>query len=193
MSKSIAGLALDDFRKSSAIVSATCVGASGWNAQIHDAAITAARSVLMYVWDSATGWIWVCSTTKEHFADVSRRASCEHPAAVQAIRGKLGNLIYRAATGDPDDGATWENELGSMLAAYSGTTQTWQLADGLRDGGHFIVLYYRKPGEVDGILRPFVLPVSATGRDVLPVESLRGAIGSVEKMDRQRHPEWFAV
>lgn len=196
MNPGVGSKALDDFWKSSAIVSATCVGASGWDAQIHDAETTVAPSVLMYVWDSATGWIWVCSTTKERFADASLRASRERPAVVQAIRAKLGNSIYRAAkgqAGDPEDGAPWETVLGSMLAAYAGTTQTWKLADGLRDGGHFIVLYYRKPGDVDGMLRPFVLPVSATGRDVLSVQHLRDAIGSVEKMDLQRHPEWFSV
>lgn len=188
--------ALDDFWRSSAIVSAACVGANGWNAQIHDPAATAAPSVIMYVWDSASGWIWVCSTSKKRFAETSQRASRERPKVVEAIRGKLGNTIYRAATGlgaDPEDDATWENVLGSMLAAYAGTTQTWKLADGLRDGGHFIVMYYRKPGENDGMLRPFVLPESATGRDVLSVDRLRSVIRSVEQMDRARHPEWFAA
>lgn len=194
MRPSIGSKALDDFWKSSAIVSAACIGANGWNAQIHNAEATAAPSVLMYVWDSASGWIWVCSTNRDRFAATSGRASRERPDVLEAIRSKLGNAIYRAASGlvpGPEDHAPWENVLGSMLAAYAGTTQTWKLSDGLREGGHFIVLYYRRAGESEGLLRPFVLPGSATGRDVLTVEYLRAAIGSVETVDRVRHPEWF--
>ena len=114
---------------------------------------------------------------------------------VDAIRGKLGSVIYRAATGlgpDPADEAPWEQVLASMLAAYAGTTQAWAVADGLRDGGHFIVSYYRKVGEAVGMLRPFARSGDTHGRDVLSVERLLGAVKSVQSMDRARHPEWFA-
>ncbi len=53
--------------------------------------------------------------------------------------GKLGDVIYRAATGrEPDlaDAAPWEHTLGSMLEGYARTTQAWPVADGLRGGLH---------------------------------------------------------
>lgn len=103
-------------------------------------------------------------------------------------------MIYRAATGissDPADEAPWEQVLGSMLAAYAGTTQAWAAAGRLSGGGHFIVNYYRKPGESAGTLRPFGLSGDTRGRDVLLVERLLDAVRSVQRMDRERHPEWF--
>lgn len=79
-----------------------------------------------------------------------------------------------------------------MLAAYAGTTQAYRLANGLQGGGHFIVSYYRKPGQQHGMLRPFTLSADTRGRDVLAVEQLLHAVRSVQSMDRERHPEWFA-
>lgn len=43
------------------------------------------------------------------------------------------------------------------------------------------------------MLRPFALPASARGRDVLPVGELREVIRSVSAMDHARHPEWFGA
>ena len=187
---------LADFSKASAVITSACASASGWDAQVHNAAAAAAASVLMYVWDSATGWVWVCSVPSERFTAESQRASRARPEVVQAIRSDLGNTIYRVATGlatEPTDEGQWENLLGMLLAAYAGTTQVWQVTKGLHDGGHFVVLFYREKGREHGNLRPFALPRAATGRDVLPVEWLRGAIREVEKMDRARHPEWFQL
>ena len=195
MKASIGKQALADFWRSSSIVTSACADAAGWSAEIHNAAAVASPCVLLYVWDSATGWTWLCSVPRERFTAASTRASREPSAVVYAIRSKLGDVIYRAATGldpDPADEAPWEQVLGSMLAAYAGTTQAWAVAGGLRDGGHFIVNYYRKPGEAFGMLRPFARSGDTRGRDVLPVERLLDAVRSVQRMDRERHPEWFA-
>lgn len=194
MKADIASAALADFDKSSAFVTSACASAAGWSSAIHDPRAAVAKSVLQYVWDSATGWIWVCSVPCEAFARASVAASREAGTGVDSIRGSLGNAIWRAATGQVPDlvpGVSWEVELASLLASYAGTTQVWQLTNRLQDGGHFIVLYYRAPSQAVGILRPFALPVSAKGRDVLPVGELRGVIQSVSAMDRARHPEWF--
>ena len=78
-----------------------------------------------------------------------------------------------------------------MLAAYAGTTQTWALADGFQVGGHFIVLYYRQAGQQHGMLRPFALPASASSREILPIDKLRGVVAQVVAMDRSRHPDWL--
>lgn len=194
MKKSIGQQAIEDFWRSTSIVTSACAGAAGWSVEIHDEEAAASPSVLLYVWDSETGWTWLCSVPRERFIAVSIEASRERPAVIDAIRGKLGSVIYRAATGldsDPADEFPWAQVLGSMLAAYAGTTQAWAVAGGLRDGGHFIVNYYRKAGEEFGRLRPFALSGDTRGRDVLPVESLLDAVRSVQKIDRTRHPDWF--
>jgi hypothetical protein len=194
MKKSIGQQAIDDFWRSTSIVTSACAGAAGWSVEIHDEEAAASPSVLLYVWDSETGWTWLCSVPRERFIAVSIEASRGRPAVIDAIRGKLGSVIYRAATGldsDSADEVPWAQVLGSMLAAYAGTTQAWAVAGGLRDGGHFIVNYYRKAGEEFGRLRPFALSGDTRGRDVLPVESLLDAVRSVQKIDRTRHPDWF--
>lgn len=194
MKADMVSTAMADFDKSSAFVTSACASAAGWSAGIHDPRAAAARSVLQYVWDSASDWTWVCSVPCDVFARASVAASRESPAGVDAVRGSLGHAIWRAATvhgSDPVSGVPWEIELGSLLASYAGTTQVWQVTNRLQDGGHFIVLYYREPSRSDGMLRPFALPASARGRDVLPVADLRGVISSVSAMDRARHPEWF--
>lgn len=194
MKKSIGQQAIEDFWRSTSIVTSACAGAAGWSVEIHDEEAATSPSVLLYVWDSETGWTWLCSVPRERFIAVSIEASRGRPAVIDAIRGKLGSVIYRAATGldsDPADEFPWAQVLGSMLAAYAGTTQAWAVAGGLRDGGHFIVNYYRKAGEEFGRLRPFALSGDTRGRDVLPVESLLDAVRSVQKIDRTRHPDWF--
>lgn len=196
MKTSIGKQALADFWRSASIVTSACAGAAGWSVEMHDEEAAASPSVLLYVWDSETGWTWLCSVPRQRFAATSTKASSERPAVVDSIRGKLGSVIYRAAMGldpDPADEAPWEQVLGSMLAAYAGTTQAWAAADRLSGGGHFIVSYYRKAGEAVGMLRPFALSGDTRGRDVLAVERLIGAVRSVQSMDRKRHPEWFGA
>jgi len=186
--------ALHDFDQASAFITTASADAAGWSAQVHDARAAAGPSVLLYVWDRTSDWIWVCSTPCDVFTRLSVAASREAPGGVDAIRGSLGQSIWRAATGKceglaPD--VPWETELGSLVALYAGTTQVWQMTDRLKEGGHFIVMYYRQATESDGMLRPFALPVGAKGRDVLPVDELREVMQSVCAMDLARHPEWF--
>ena len=186
---------LSDFAAASSAITSACASAAGWESAVHDPAIAAGPSVLSYVWDQASGWIWVCSAGVEQFDRQADKASRARPKVVDGIRSALGELIFHAANGAAVDlglGESWEQSLGSMLAAYAGTTQTWALADGFPGGGHFIVLYYRKAGQKHGMLRPFALPRSASAREVLPVEQLREVIGQVLETDRARHPEWVA-
>lgn len=137
----------------------------------------------------------MCSTRCEIFGKLSLTASRETTKGIETIRGGLGQSIWRAATGQPQlepVGVSWEIRPGSLLASYAGTTQVWQVTDRLREGAHFIVLYYRRPNQSDGMLRPFALPAASGGRDLLTVKALREVIGSVSTMDRERHPEWFS-
>lgn len=185
---------LSDFAAASASITSACASAAGWESAVHDSAVAAGPCVLSYVWDQPTGWLWVCSAGVEQFDQQADRGSREKPKVVAGIRSALGNLIFHAANGAAVDlglGETWEQALGSMLAAYAGTTQTWALTDGFPVGGHFIVLHYRQPGQRAGMLRPFSLPQSSSAREVLPVEKLRDVIRQVVEMDRARHPDWL--
>ena len=186
--------ALRDFDQASVFITSAAANAAGWSAQVHDPRVAGVPSVLQYVWDSGTKWIWVCSTPCDVFGRLSEAASRESSAGLEAIRGCLGQSIWRAASGQTQAVASevsWEIELGSLLASYAGTTKVWQLTNRLQEGGHFIVLYYRQSSQSNGILRPFALPVEARGRDLLPVAELREVIESISSMDRVRHPEWF--
>lgn len=184
---------LSAFSSASSAITSACASAAGWESAVHDPAVAAGPCVLSYVWDQASGWLWVCSTSPAQFDRQADKGARAKPKVVDGIRLALGELIFHAANGAAVDlglGATWEQALGSMLAAYAGTTQTWALADGFPGGGHFIVLYYRKAGQQHGMLRPFALPRSASAREVLPVEKLREVVGQVVAMDSARHPEW---
>ena len=186
---------LSDFAAASSAITSACASAAGWNSAVHDPALAAGPCVLSYVWDQPSGWSWVCSASVEQFDRQADKASRARPKVVDGIRSAVGDLVVNAAGGSPVDlglGESWEHALGSMLAAYAGTTQTWALSDGFPVGGHFIVLHYRKAGQRAGLLRPFALPQSASAREVLPVERLHEVIGQVQKMDRARHPAWFA-
>ena len=186
--------AMADFAKSSALLTSSCASAAGWDSTVHDPATAAGPCVLSYVWDSATDWMWVCSVSVDMFDAQADQASRAKPEIVDGIRSALGELIYHAVCGKPRDlglAPTWELALGQMLAAYAGTTQTWSFADGLREGGHFVTLFYRKPGEPVGMLRPVILPAGRCTRDLLAVEQLRQVIRRVRETDFARHPEWF--
>lgn len=185
---------LSDFSAASASITSACASAAGWESAVHDSAVAAGPCVLSYVWDQPTGWLWVCSAGVEQFDQHAVKASRAKPKVVDGIRAAVGELVFNAASGAPVDlglGETWEQALGSMLAAYAGTTQTWLLSDGFPAGGHFIVLHYRQPGQRAGMLRPFSLPQSSSARELLPVEKLRGVIRQVVEMDRARHPDWL--
>lgn len=90
-----------------------------------------------------------------------------------------------AASQDPD----WEQQLGCLLTLYAGTTRTWEAAGRFKNGGHFIVLNYRRTGARDGRLRPFAV---ADSQRVLPAAELKSMIADVVAVDRARHPEWFS-
>lgn len=185
---------LSGFAGTSSLITSACASAAGWDSAVHDPATAAGPCVLSYVWDQPSGWVWVCSTSPKQFAAQAGKASNAKPKVIGGIRLALGDLIFHAASGAPVDlglGATWENALGSMLAAYAGTTQAFELADGFPAGGHFIVLFYRGAGQRDGLLRPFALPGSLSSREVLPVDELLGVIRQVVQMDRVHHPGWF--
>lgn len=165
---------------------------AGWDANIY-APETLGKPVFLYVWDQPTKWVWSCAVPRAGFYEVaSAWATGKRTAGeVEGVRNGLGSLISGSAgqvkpvpVGEPN----WEEQLALALSAYAGTTRIFEAAGRLEDGGHFVVMHYRKGGSSEGKLRPFVVPDSSG--TILPADELLGRIDSVLAMDKERHPEW---
>lgn len=167
-------------------LTAMTLGASGWQAGQVNPALLAGPLVRLYVWDRPSNWTWMCAVPKASFDDLAQKA-LQRKDMWEAIRGGVAYLIQQTADKSPS--ADWEQQLGQMLTAYAGTTQTLEAARGLPSGGHFIVCNYRKAGEADGKLRPFVL--SDSSPEPLSVPAFHQAIKTVLALDQERHPEWL--
>jgi hypothetical protein len=165
--------------------------AAGWRQSMHDVKTATGPRVNLYVYDLATKWVWMCTLSRTEFVRISQ-AGHDTPEEVGPVRAGLSAVICDAAearTPAPMVGASWEQQLGGLLAMYAGSTRTWELANKFADGGHFIVLNYRQAGQRHGLLRPLALRPDADA--VLPVALLQSTVEQVLTLDRERHPEWF--
>lgn len=179
------------FERTQALRHTTIMSASGWDAVVHDAAVTAGPMIYGYVWDQPTGWIGMCSYARQDFLDIARQAFGHKQQLTTDLRISLGHAINCFADGQelPEwNGLAKHDQLGLLLNAYAGTTQIWQVAGQLASGGHFVAMNYRKTGGAH-LLRPFAIPDPSN--QVLPASDLQERIREVLVMDRQRHPEWF--
>lgn len=177
--------------KTRRILTTLTLDAQGWTAgKVHPGDLVGPQ-VRLYFWDLPTRWAWLCSLRVDSFQKVASDAQ-RAPYDWPAIRGCVAHVAAQAAEGHPPAplaGADWEQQLGGLLAAYAGTTQTWEAAGRLAAGGHFIVLNYRPVGVADGNLRPFVL--GAPPEFILPAAEFEARVREVVAIDRERHPEWF--
>jgi hypothetical protein len=129
------------------------------------------------------------SAPREAFSKLAIKASTESSRIVEDIRGALAHLIHEcAATQKLTD--VQENQLGGILASYSGTTKVWEAYDRMQSGGHFIVMNYRKSENVtSSLLRPFI--VADSHGEALDAADLMSRVEYILAMDRDKHPEWF--
>lgn len=195
----------NDYSKTARILTSMTMGASGWDLGLHDAVNNSGPLIFLYVFDKPTGWTWACSVPRATFNDFASKATAlikHDPDHVEPIRGGVAYFISEASVGKVPvmqgvgatlntDGilAEWQEQFGALLTAYAATTRTFSLADGMRAGGHFVVVNYRQPGDKDGMLRPFAM--GGTKNQILPVEVFQGAIKQVLEIDMKKHPEWF--
>lgn len=166
------------------------LNAGGWDLETHDTTLAGTPMVNLYVVDMATNWAWACSVARADFIQQST-AACEDTSLYQAIRDTTSYLIHRAADKldiDVVDGLTWEHQLGCFLTLYAGTTVTWQKANKFENGGHFIVIMYRKSNETNGKLRPFG---NVEYKGILPFKELEKSVQSVVAHDRKHNSQWF--
>jgi hypothetical protein len=180
------------YLKTNNILSTMVAGASGWKAKIGSSDVNAGLMSHLYVFDLPTKWVWMCAVARDAFISMSAVGKAQGEADRNAVRNGLATIIATVSEGKAAPviaDVEWEHQLGGLLATYAGSTKVFDAADGLRDGGHFVVLNYRKTDQTDGLLRPVAMPDSSN--QILPVEQLNSSIDQVLAIDRQRHPEWF--
>jgi hypothetical protein len=134
----------------------------------------------------------MCSAQKDNFASLSKSASLESNSRKNKIQSETCQLIGMAAKGTVQkDHADWQSMLGCAAVAYAGTTKTWELANKMRDGGHFVVIRY--PNKQAGVatLRPFYIG-SNGDNTALDASELKDILEQVRITDKRNHPEWFS-
>ena len=161
--------------------------AQGWNTNTLIPEQLTGPLVWLYLWDAPTDWLWTCCIPANLFGQVAGDGFQDQAKQSEFV-SSLGATIIEHA----ENRVTIENgekALAILTSLYAGTTQTWQLANKFADGGHFVVLSYRKPGSQDVSTRPFAL--RGDHRIMLPHAQVVQSIEQVHAQDRMRHPEWF--
>jgi hypothetical protein len=74
------------------------------------------------------------SAPREAFSKLAVKASTESSRIVEDDRGALAHLIHECAAA-PKLTSEQENQLGGILASYSGTTKVWEMYDRMQSGG----------------------------------------------------------
>ena len=181
---------LKDFWKTKSFIDTLDARAKGWDSRSQIVGIPG-PFVCLYAYDHPTQWTWMCRVSRDSFVEMSSSMLAK-PQLVEAVRGGVAHVLGSAAEGTPPadlNGATWENQLGSLLTLYAGTTTTWNASNRFRaEGGHFIVLNYRRAGQFDGKLRPFAMQ-NCDG--IIPVDQFELMVKQVITMDKTNHPDWF--
>jgi len=179
------------FVKTNAILTTAVLHANGWNANVLSKDLLVGPQSFVYVWDQESNWLWMCSVQKSDFMNLSESTSNEGKNYKSRIQSETCQLIGVAANGKAQkDHADWEMLLGCAAVAYAGTTRTWELANKMRDGGHFVVIRY--PNKQAGVatLRPFYIGSNGDNA-ALDASELKDILEQVRDTDKQNHPEWF--
>lgn len=180
------------FWKTSGHLKSAVIGASGWDVNILDARLASGKQVFIYFHDRATKFTWMASVPIDAFLGLTAKAMRLSESEIKMARDGLQSFAVKAAKkgiehvkNDPV-----EEYLGASIVLYAGTTQTLKYVDGMKNGGHFIVINYRKSKDSNsGMLRPFVSPASS--ETPLSVDDLNTAIEYVILSDEEHHPDWF--
>lgn len=167
------------------------LSSTGWNAGIIDPSMLGGPQVCLYIWDKATDWAWACSIPTSSFQELARNVDLT-PAAINSVRGSISYSAQEVAHGRPPPevaGASWEYLLGWLLANYAVTTQAYQTAGNMAEGGHFFVAHYQRSPAENGLLRPFACLAESVS--LIPAEQAMDYFRQVHLGDLHRHPEWF--
>lgn len=167
--------------KAARISTATIVNAAGgWCPRIKNEELMVPNSIFIYVFDQHTAWCWMCSIPKSSFLEAARLLAPCDPAHAA---GGVSAFVERAAKGV--EVANWEEHLAQLLVAYLQGTDTYSAAMQGSGAPHFVVIRYGAASMV----RPFA--VNGSDRFPLSVDKVLGAVESVMKLDRAKHPDWI--
>ena len=179
------------FIKTNAILAASVLEANGWNAEVLAKELLVGPQSFVYVWDQESNWLWMCSVKKDDFINLSKSASNESNKRKTDIQSSTCQLIGMAAAGEAKkELEDWQSMLGTAAVAYSGTTKTWELANRMRDCGHFVIIRYPNKQASTATLRPFYIGSNGTNT-ALDADELKNILDEVRDTDRKNHPEWF--
>lgn len=163
--------------------------AAGWDTKVLEPDVCAGPLAYFYTMDTPTRALWMGAVNASAIADIRRRAAS---IPQEIICSAVGAFVVAQAKGRLLDGVSEEEFprlFGMSVATYATTTKVFASHDLSIRGGHFVVVNYRKPSSVDGLLRPFVIP--SNDNSPLSTDQVLDAVALVERGDRARHPEWF--
>lgn len=179
----------EHFLKTNAILQEAIGNAGQWNIKVENKEVMAAPSTYFYVWDHDTDFVWMCSLCTDDTVKHTQAASAATGKNKHLYVATLGELIRVAAANDKSYG-NWAELLPQALLLYAGTTQTWEMAGKLVNGGHFIVNRYHNKRTGIHSVRPFYVS-SKAHKKAIPVMELYEMVHQVCDHDKSVHPEWF--
>ena len=164
----------------------------GWDTVILDPSIISEPQTYSIVWDQPTGFCFMFAAPTKVFTALSTKSLGE-PEVIEGVKSFVSYAIGHMAGNKIPSDAELVRNLSSMMAYYAGTTKVWQTANGMADGGSFVVINYRKPNNFrSSILRPFVIPADRENKNrAVSYAELERAVSTVIQSDRQNHPEWL--
>lgn len=165
--------------------------AHGWDSTVHNLNAAKGDQVFLYIHDVATMWTWMVSVAREGFHTAAKVGRDLNSEKTVELRHVLSSIVIDLANKNIVAGLSEEEKLlGNAMCLYAGGTQTFQIADGFKNGGHFCAILYRKDHNTKkAILRPFALQ-EPTDKP-MPSNVFVEAVLQVAEIDRTRHPEWF--
>lgn len=165
--------------------------AHGWDSTVHNLTAAKGDQVFLYIHDMATRWTWMVSVARDGFQKASKVGRDLSPEKTVELRHVLSSIVIDLANKNIVAGSSEEEKLlGNAMCLYAGGTQTFQAADGFKNGGHFCAILYRQALNAEKImLRPFALPGSTD--NPIPANVFIGAVQQVTEIDMAKHPEWF--
>ena len=179
---------LKHFKLTNKFIFQSILKVGGWNPIMGNTSIPMSELSFGYAYDWETNFVYMFSVSKEEFFRISSEASEFSEIEKNQIANTTSKNIAEAnRTRDPD---YCENNLAHMIIMYAGTTNTWELADRMVNGGHFILCRY-KIKQTDGYsIRPLFMS-SLDGNNPLSATEFKKIVNIAHEEDKARHPDWF--
>lgn len=186
-----------DFYKTQAFIKASELSTVGWDAKVINAESISKPQSYGYVWDMESKFLWMFSAEIELFTQGASEAKKEVTADAMIHNYPVLSGLYqdamceiiRIASINSNEYGDWKLLLGSALINYAGTTITWEKANRMRNGGHFVVCRYKNKTAGMYTLRPFY--IAPNSDKPLDADNLQDTLAEVYEMDKEKHPEWF--